>query len=145
MVKLRLITFLCALVVASPAMAGAFTQPLNEHHWWGQGTCNGNDAVVILESGFETVPIYIVKTTVVFQPDSPVNPSSYVFSGDSDRAADILVWAQPSASGTAFTQSGSAPAGTSMVMNPGEHVDLHVSCYPAGIHFQVYLIVYYLK
>ena len=97
----------------------------------GQGKCDGKDQLPILEDLWEPEPISIVGTSIRWWASSDVHVN-YVFAGNS-YTPDVMNWlGGPGASTVMF------PAGLVMPLGPKKHVDLHVSCYPAGVEFQGY-------
>lgn len=145
MVARKIIAFLAvSLPLCAPASAQTVPWQLHEKHFYGEGICSGQDTIPILQTNWEGVSISIVNAELTFEPSAGVDPSSYIFAGDSTPGADIMVWGQPT-DGEAFTAVNQMPAGTAMLLLPPDHVDTHVSCFPAGVGFQVYLTVWYLR
>ena len=106
--------------------------------------CSGKDQIPVLAENWGHAPLWITKAEIVFRPDGKVAPGSYVYAGDSTPGADILAYGVAGQAG-AFTVAEAAPQGTAMLLGPTDHVDLHVGCYPVGVHYQVLEIVWYLK
>ena len=112
------------------------------------GTCNGQDTNPYLNDGvaintplappWEPVPISIEDIWITF---IQAPPTYYAFAGNS-YAPDIMTWMTsggthhrlPSGMQMPFPASGTAG---------GPHLDLHISCTPAGAPYQGFYTVVY--
>jgi len=130
--------------VALPLLLAAAPATLYERHWHGDGVCSGQDQVPLFNQNWERAPLSIVRAEIVFQPDGTVGANSYVYAGDSTPGSDIMAYGLAE-HGTGFIAASPMPPGTAMPLGVANHVDLHVGCYPAGVHYQVLEIVWYLK
>lgn len=140
MAKLKHI--LAALLIAShSAQAESLTRYMT-------GTCDGQDApqnhpsqIVEFASAFQVgaPPVYVTGIQTRIMPMAGALEVQYLFAGDNDEP-DVMAWGDQCRDGRNWC----IDAAVNPPMKWGRsHVDLHLSCTPAGATWQAFYTVYF--